>query len=79
VPVDGATLVLGDRRVDVTVSRFWNSLSFWQKLRLGWELLVTDVDEEMMQVCAARDACEALTTLFADVLLPRIFSRCWRI
>ena len=50
----GATLVLADRDVQVTLKRVWGFLGFWKKFQLLTQLLTSiftdeDVDKSMIE------------------------------
>ena len=56
----GATLVLADRDVQVTLKRVWATLSFWKKFRLLSQLLAgifvdEDVDKDMIEDMKKKD------------------------
>ena len=40
----GCILQLGDRPINITLKRAIASLSWWQKLRLAWNILTNKVD-----------------------------------
>jgi len=40
--IPGCKVILGDMPVDITLSRGFNSLPWYRKLKLAWVLLTTD-------------------------------------
>jgi pheromone shutdown protein TraB len=40
--IPGCKVILGDMPVDITLSRGFNSLPWYRKIKLGWTLLTTD-------------------------------------
>ena len=66
----GAQIMLGDRRLHITVARVWGNLSYWDKLRLVSTLLYTGIrpaskDEitkemEKMKVCQLAHVCDCV-------------------
>jgi len=66
----GATLVLADRDIDITLKRVWGHLGFWSKLMLGAEimtsiLLTEKIDTDMVEQLKKRDQLEAIMAEFA--------------
>lgn len=69
----GAELVLADRDVQATLKRTWANLSFWNKMRLGSELLVapfavSEVDEERIEQLKDRDTITEMMNEVAQAL-----------
>jgi pheromone shutdown-related protein TraB len=66
----GATLVLADRDIDITLKRVWGYLGFWRKLLLAAEvmtsiLLTEKVDADMIEQLKKQDQLEAIMAEFA--------------
>ena len=55
----GATLVLADRDIDVTLKRVWGYLGFWTKLKLAMQLLMSILFSENIDAGHGRAAQEA--------------------
>lgn len=69
----GAELVLADRDVQATLKRTWANLSFWNKARLGSELLVApfavnEVDEERIEQLKDHDTISEMMQELANAL-----------
>ena len=48
----GAALCLADRDIQVTMLRLWRSISFWDKIKLFFQLLLSIFyEEELMKKC----------------------------
>ena len=67
----GATLVLADRDIDVTLKRVWGYLGFWTKLKLAMQLLMSilfsdDIDADMVEQLKKQDQLEAIMAEFAQ-------------
>ncbi len=67
----GATLVLADRDVQVTLKRVWGFLGFWKKVRLLSQLLASifvdeDVDKSMIEDMKNKDQLAAIMGTFAE-------------
>jgi len=58
----GCTLHLGDRPIDITLKRALHSLSLWQKLRLGFNMLTTTdtITKEEVEKCKEKDMLEGM-------------------
>lgn len=59
----GADLVLADREVNITLRRVWGYLSFWYKIKLFSQLLLSifyqkDLDEELVENLKEKDQLE---------------------
>ena len=67
----GCTLHLGDRPIDVTLKRALHSLSLWQKLRLGFNMLTTkdSITKEEVEKCKERDMLEGMLEEMAGMLI----------
>lgn len=75
----GATLVLADRDVQVTLKRVWAGLSFWKKFQLLFQLLSSvfvdeDVDKEMIEDMKKKDQLASIMGEFAEQF-PQIKER----
>jgi pheromone shutdown-related protein TraB len=67
----GATLVLADRDVQVTLKRVWGYLGFWKKLQLMSQLLTSifvedDVDKALIEDLKKKDQLAAIMGSFAE-------------
>jgi len=67
----GATLVLADRDIEITLKRVWRYLGFWSKLKLAMQVmmsaLVTEkVDADMIEELKQQDQLEAIMAEFAQ-------------
>lgn len=67
----GATLVLADRDVQITLKRVWGFLGFWQKVKLMSQLFVSifedeDVDQDLIEGMKNKDELEAIMGTFAE-------------
>jgi pheromone shutdown protein TraB len=67
----GATLVLADRDIDVTLKRVWGYLSFWSKMKLAMHLtmsifLTEKIDTDMIEQLKKQDQLEAIMAEFAQ-------------
>jgi pheromone shutdown-related protein TraB len=67
----GATLVLADRDIDITLKRVWGYLSFWTKLKLAMQLLMSilfsdEIDANMVEQLKQQDQLEAIMAEFAQ-------------
>lgn len=61
----GATIVLGDRPIGITLARAWGGLSSWQKLKLGYELLrvsFSSIKSEDLELLKNKDILTDLIT-----------------
>ena len=61
----GAELVLADRDVNITLKRVWGYLSFWQKLKLLFQLIwssfdTDELDEQTIEELKAKDQLEVI-------------------
>lgn len=66
---EGATLVASDREIQITLTRVWRSMGFWEKTKLMFQLLLSlgaseDITEEEIERMKQEDI---LQTLLADV------------
>jgi pheromone shutdown-related protein TraB len=66
----GATLVLADRDIDITLKRVWGYLGFWSKLMLAAELmtsiLLTErINADIIEQLKKQDQLEAIMAEFA--------------
>jgi pheromone shutdown-related protein TraB len=67
----GATLVLADRDIDVTLKRVWGYLGFWSKLKLATQLMMSiflaeKIDTDMIEQLKKQDQLEAIMAEFAQ-------------
>lgn len=67
----GATLVLADRDIDITLKRVWGYLGFWTKLKLAMQLLMSmlfseNIDADMIEQIKKQDQLEAIMAEFAQ-------------
>ncbi|MCX5644491.1 MAG: TraB/GumN family protein [Phycisphaerae bacterium] len=67
----GATLVLADRDIDVTLRRVWGYLGFWTKLKLAMQLMMSilfseKIDMDMIEQLKQQDQLEAIMAEFAQ-------------
>lgn len=67
----GATLVLADRDIDVTLKRVWGYLGFWSKMKLASQLLMSlfltdEIDADMIEQIKKQDQLEAVMAEFAQ-------------
>jgi len=65
----GATIVLGDRPIGITLARAWSGLTAWQKLKLGLELIkvsFSSVKAEDLEMLKNKDI---LTDLIKELSL----------
>lgn len=75
----GATLVLADRDVQITLKRVWGFLGFWQKVKLMTQMMVSvfeddQVEEAMIESMKQQDQLEAIMGSFAESF-PQIKER----
>ncbi len=66
----GATLVLADRDIDITLKRVWGYLGFWRKLMLAAELmanmlLTEKINADMIEQLKKQDQLETIMAEFA--------------
>jgi pheromone shutdown-related protein TraB len=66
----GATLVLADRDIDVTLKRVWGYLGVWSKLKLASQLMMSlllteKIDTDMIEQIKKQDQLEAVMAEFA--------------
>ena len=66
----GATLVLADRDIDITLKRVWGYLGFWRKLMLAAELLANmllteKINADMIEQLKQQDQLETIMAEFA--------------
>jgi len=71
----GATLVLADRDVQVTLKRVWGYLGFWKKFQLLSQLLTSifvddDVDKALIEDLKKKDQLAAIMGSFAESFPP---------
>ena len=67
----GATLVLADRDVQVTLKRVWGFLGFWKKFQLLTQLMASvfvddDVDKTLIEDMKKKDQLAAIMGAFAE-------------
>ena len=67
----GATLVLADRDVQVTLKRVWGFLGFWKKFQLLTQLMASvfvddDVDKALIEDMKKKDQLAAIMGAFAE-------------
>ncbi len=67
----GATLVLADRDIDITLKRVWGYLGFWSKLMLATELMTSillteKINADMIEQLKKQDQLEAIMAEFAQ-------------
>jgi pheromone shutdown-related protein TraB len=67
----GATLVLADRDIEVTLKRVWGYLGFWTKLKLAMQLMMSilfseKIDMDMIEQLKQQDQLEAIMAEFAQ-------------
>jgi pheromone shutdown-related protein TraB len=65
----GATLVLADRDIDVTLKRVWGYLGFWNKLKLATQIVASTlftekIDMDMIEQLKKQDQLEAIMAEF---------------
>ncbi len=75
----GATLVLADRDIDVTLKRVWGHLGLWHRLKLLFHLLTAlfvgaDVDGDAIEELKDRDQLENVLKSFSEAF-PEIKHR----
>lgn len=60
--------MLGDRPISITLRRTINSLSTWQKLRLGWSLITSNekLTNEDIEKYMEKDVLEKLLSQISD-------------
>jgi pheromone shutdown-related protein TraB len=66
----GATLVLADRDIDITLKRVWGYLGFWSKLKLAMQILTSTlftekIDMSMIEQLKKQDQLETIMAEFA--------------
>lgn len=66
---EGATLVPADREIQITLTRVWRSMGFWERLKLMFQLILSlgsseEITEEEIEQMKQEDI---LQTLLADV------------
>ncbi|MBF0112591.1 MAG: TraB/GumN family protein [Desulfamplus sp.] len=66
---EGAALITADREIQVTLTRVWRGMGFWEKVKLMFQLLLSlitseDITEEEIEKMKQEDILE---TLLADV------------
>ncbi len=67
----GATLVLADREVEITLKRTWRSLGFLEKIKMLGQLLMglifaDKVDDDVVETLKRKDQMDILMDAFAD-------------
>ncbi len=67
----GATLVLADRDIEVTLKRVWGYLGFWSKLKLAMQMLMSalfteKIDLDLIEQLKKQDQLEAIMAEFAQ-------------
>jgi pheromone shutdown-related protein TraB len=75
----GAHLVLADRDVQITLRRVWGYLTWWQKLKMAFQLLFSlisseTVEAEQVESLKEQDQLEAIMETFAQSL-PEVKKR----
>jgi pheromone shutdown-related protein TraB len=65
----GATLVLADRDIDVTLKRVWGYLGLWSKLKLAVQLMLSvllteEINVDLIEQIKKQDQLEAIMTEF---------------
>lgn len=60
--IPGCSVVLGDRSLKVTIARAVASVSFWQKIKLVYQVLATDasITQEDIEKCKDKDILEQM-------------------
>jgi len=76
--VPGCMVHLGDRPISITLKRALQALSTWQKIKLGYNILVTSMDKitpEEVEKCKERDLLENMLAEMAGEFpaLSRVF------
>jgi pheromone shutdown-related protein TraB len=75
----GASLVLADRALDITLKRVWASVSLWSKIKMMVHLaagifVAEDIDAQLVEEMKNRDQLESILGSFADAF-PEIKRR----
>lgn len=75
----GAHLVLADRDVQITLRRVWGYLSWWQKCKMGFQILFSllaadSVDKEQVESLKEQDQLEAVMESFGKSM-PEVKKR----
>ena len=72
--VPGCLVHLGDRPINVTLKRALGSLSFWQKLKLGINILTSkdSITKEDVEKCKQKDLLESMLEEMAGMLNYRV-------
>ncbi|ACV69035.1 TraB/GumN family protein [Desulfohalobium retbaense] len=75
----GAHLVLADRDVQITLRRVWGYLSWWQKIKMAFQIMVSllaadGVDAEQVESLKEQDQLEAVMESFGKSL-PEVKKR----
>ena len=62
--IPGCSVILADRSLKTTVARAVDSVSLWQKMKLFWQVVSTDVSitQEDVEKCKNKDILEQLLT-----------------
>lgn len=76
--VPGCMVHLGDRPIGITLKRALQALSTWQKIKLGYNILITSMDKitpEEVEKCKERDLLENMLAEMAGEFpaLSRVF------
>jgi pheromone shutdown-related protein TraB len=67
----GAELVLADREIQITLKRVWGYLTFWNKLKLAFHLMIgifveeEEIDADLVEKIKQQDQLEAVMAEFA--------------
>ncbi len=67
----GATLVMADRKIEITLKRLWGYLGFWTKLKLFVHMIASifvgeEIDAEMIEQIKHKDQLEAVMAEFSE-------------
>ena len=68
----GAELVLADREIQITLKRVWGYLTFWNKLKLAFHLMIgifveeEEIDADLVEKIKEQDQLEAVMAEFAE-------------
>ena len=76
--VPGCLVHLGDRPINVTLKRALGSLSFWQKLKLGINILTSkdSITKEDVEKCKQKDLLESMLEEMAGKWQCRLNRHC---
>ena len=69
--VPGCLVHLGDRPINITLKRALGSLSIWQKLKLGFNILTSkdSITKEDVEKCKQKDLLESMLEEMAGRLI----------